>query len=216
MRRLTANEVNEIAEVFKATLEACTSSKKTGQEYFDWKNWKKTTIATIDGQEVDLATLPPGATVTNGSNVSFKSRDGWRGMILGEVNGRGKDVDLAQSLAEDNFNGHTVRFIYNPLSPGSPTATAYFEDEEELRKAFIEDGFIDFEGHQFPVTLYRKQEEEAVIVVNGTGIYGFLRALTYVRNVENRTPRPKTMPEEFAQYGFPLRLDLYLSPYEHF
>lgn len=35
MRRLTANEVNEIAEVFKATLEACTSSKKTGQEYFD-------------------------------------------------------------------------------------------------------------------------------------------------------------------------------------
>nr|DAT47849.1 MAG TPA: hypothetical protein [Caudoviricetes sp.] len=140
MRKLTANEINEIAEVFKETLKACTSSKKAGQEYFDWKNWKKTTIATIDGQEVDLATLPPGATVTNGSSVSFKSRDGWSGMILGEVNGRGKDVDLAQSLAEDNFNGYTVRFIYNPLSPGSRLLPLLSKTKKNFAKPSLKTG----------------------------------------------------------------------------
>lgn len=30
MRKFTAREINEVAEVFKATLKACTSSKKTG------------------------------------------------------------------------------------------------------------------------------------------------------------------------------------------
>lgn len=59
MRKFTAKEINEVAEVFKETLKACTSSKKTGGWFeFDYDNWVPTTKATVSGQEVDLATLP--------------------------------------------------------------------------------------------------------------------------------------------------------------
>ena len=110
-------------------------------------------------------------------------------------------------------DGGLTEFIYNPLSPGSPTATATFEDEEELRKAIVEDGFIDFGGHQFVVN-QGDIPENAVIVVNGTGIYGFLDPLFAVDSLKDYVIRPKAVPEEFAQYGLPIRLDLYLSPFK--
>ena len=212
MRKLTAKEINEITDVFKATLEACTSSKKTGGWFeFDYDNWVPTTKATVSGQEVDLATLPVGTAVANRVSTYFKTDSGWGGSVKKDPDGK----ELAEEIAMYETGGDYTEFIYNPLSPGSPDGTAYFEDEEELRKAFVEDEFIDFGGHQFVV----KQgdiSENAVIVVNGTGIYGFFNPLTYVRKVRGLVTRPEAAPEEFAQYGFPIRLDLYLSPFKPF
>ena len=47
MRKLTANEINEIAEIFKATLEAYTT--KTAEA-----------VVQVDNRDVDLNSLPVG------------------------------------------------------------------------------------------------------------------------------------------------------------
>lgn len=48
MRKLTAKEINEITDVFKAVLEACTTRTAGGKE------------CPIDGEIVDLGGLPRG------------------------------------------------------------------------------------------------------------------------------------------------------------
>ena len=213
MRKFTAREINEVAEVFKETLKACTSSKKTGGWFeFDYDNWVPTTKATVSGQEVDLATLPVGTALANRVSTYFKEElEGWGGYTRKDPDGE----KLAEEIAMRETDGDFTEFIYNPLSPGSPDASATFEDEEELRKAIVEDGFIDFGSHQFVVN-QGHIPENAVIVVNGTGIYGFFDPCFAVDSLKDYVIRPKAVPGEFAQYGLPIRLDLYLSPFKPF
>lgn len=206
MRRLTANEINEIAEVFKATLEACTPPPKKAKRVETKTAASKTTVV-IDGQEVDLRTLPVGTAITCRGFVYFKNENEWDG-ATGARDPEGKHAAFEMNNWDD---GSPAEFIYRPDNPRSPDGTAYFEDKEELHKAIVEDQFLDFSGHQFVVN-QGDISENAVIVANGREVFLFKNPLYYFHNVKGYAPRPKEFPEWCEESGFPLRLDLFLSP----
>nr|DAQ92889.1 MAG TPA: hypothetical protein [Caudoviricetes sp.] len=206
MRKLTANEINEIAEVFKATLEACVSPKKAKR--VETKTAASKTTVVIDGQEVDLQTLPVGTVITCRGFVYFRHEIEWRG-VMGAKDPKGEHAAYEMNSWSDNS---PVEFIYRPDNPRSPDSTAYFENKEELRKAVVEDQFLDFNGHQFIIN-QGHIPENAVIVANSRGISLFKDPLfSFYDAMKGYGYRPKEFPEWCEEYGFPLRLDFYLSP----
>ena len=206
MRKLTAKEINEIAEVFKATLEAYTSSPKKASRA-ETKTAASETTVVIDGQEVDLQTLPVGTAITCRGFVYFRDENEWDGAMC-EKDPEGKHAAFEMNNRADSS---PAEFIYRPDNPRSPDGTAYFEDKEELHKAIVEDQFLDFSGHQFVVN-QGHIPENAVIVANGREVFLFEDPLFYFHNVKGYAPRPKEFPEWCEESGFPLRLDLFLSP----
>ena len=107
MRKLTAREINEIAEIFKATLDAYTS-----------KTSKVKTAGTsveVDGQETDLASLPIGTAIACDGGQAYKTSQGWTGTAIpGYFQ---DDEEAAAELAEES----SVEFLYGPSS--SPVAS---------------------------------------------------------------------------------------------
>lgn len=195
MRKLTAKEINEITDVFKATLEACSS--RTAKV--------KTAGASVevDGQETDLASLPTGTAIACDGGQAFKTSQGWTGTALPGY--FSDDEETAVELAEES----SVRFLCGPST--SPIASVTFEDEDEWYDAVAEEEFIDF-GQTALVLNSADSAGGPVIRINGTTTY-YCQMADYFYNEAGETlSSPSKLARDAAQYGFPLSVELF-SPY---
>lgn len=195
MRKLTAKEINEITDVFKATLEACSSrtakAKTAG------------TSVEVDGQETDLASLPIGTAIACDGGQVFKTSQGWTGTALPGY--FSDDEEAAAELAEES----SVRFLCGPSS--SPIASVTYEDEDEWFDAVAEDEFIDF-GQTALVLNSADSAGGPVIRINGTTTY-YCEMADYFYNEAGETlSSPSKLARDAARYGFPLSVELF-SPY---
>ena len=195
MRKLTAKEINEITDVFKATLEACSSRTA--------KVKTAGTSVEVDGQETDLASLPIGTAIACDGGQAFKTSQGWTGTAL--VGYFSDDEEAAAELAEES----SVRFLCGPSS--SPIASVTFEDEDEWFDAVAEDEFIDF-GQTALVLNSADSAGGPVIRINGTATY-YCEMADYFYNEAGETlSSPSKLARDAARYGFPLSVELF-SPY---
>lgn len=195
MRKFTAREINEITDVFKATLEACSSRTA--------KVKTAGTSVEVDGQETDLASLPIGTAIACDGGQAFKTSQGWTGTAL--VGFFSDDEEAAAELAEES----SVRFLCGPSS--SPIASVTFEDEDEWFDAVAEDEFIDF-GQTALVLNSADSAGGPVIRINGTATY-YCEMADYFYNEAGETlSSPSKLARDAARYGFPLSVELF-SPY---
>lgn len=195
MRKLTAKEINEITDVFKATLEACSSRTA--------KVKTAGTSVEVDGQETDLASLPIGTAIACDGGQAFKTSQGWTGTALPGY--FSDDEEAAAELAEES----SVRFLCGPSS--SPIASVTFEDEDEWFDAVAEDEFIDF-GQTALVLNSADSAGGPVIRINGTATY-YCQMADYFYNEAGETlSSPSKLARDAARYGFPLSVELF-SPY---
>lgn len=195
MRKLTAKEINEITDVFKATLEACSSRTA--------KVKTAGTTVEVDGQETDLASLPIGTAIACDGGQAFKTSQGWTGTALPGY--FSDDEEAAAELAEES----SVRFLCGPST--SPIASVTFEDEDEWFDAVAEDEFIDF-GQTALVLNSADSAGGPVIRINGTATY-YCEMADYFYNEAGETlSSPSKLARDAARYGFPLSVELF-SPY---
>ena len=195
MRKLTAKEINEITDVFKATLEACSSRTA--------KVKTAGTTVEVDGQETDLASLPIGTAIACDGGQAFKTSQGWTGTALPGY--FSDDEEAAAELAEES----SVRFLCGPST--SPIASVTFEDEDEWFDAVAEDEFIDF-GQTALVLNPADSAGGPVIRINGTATY-YCEMADYFYNEAGETlSSPSKLARDAAKYGFPLSVELF-SPY---
>lgn len=195
MRKLTAKEINEITDVFKATLEACSSRTA--------KVKTAGTTVEVDGQETDLASLPIGTAIACDGGQAFKTSQGWTGTALPGY--FSDDEEAAAELAEES----SVRFLCGPSS--SPIASVTYEDEDEWFDAVAEDEFIDF-GQTALVLNSADSAGGPVIRINGTATY-YCQMADYFYNEAGETlSSPSKLARDAAKYGFPLSVELF-SPY---
>lgn len=195
MRKLTAKEINEITDVFKATLEACSSRTA--------KVKTAGTSVEVDGQETDLASLPTGTAIACDGGQAFKTSQGWTGTALPGY--FSDDEEAAAELAEES----SVRFLCGPST--SPLDSVTFEDEDEWYDAVAEEEFIDF-GNYALVLNSADSAGGPVIRINGTATY-YCQMADYFYNEAGETlSSPSKFARDAAQYGFPLRLELF-TPY---
>lgn len=195
MRKFTAREINEITDVFKATLEACSSRTA--------KVKTAGTSVEVDGQETDLASLPIGTAIACDGGQAFKTSQGWTGTAL--VGYFSDDEEAAAELAEES----SVRFLCGPST--SPIASVTFEDEDEWFDAVAEDEFIDF-GQTALVLNSADSAGGPVIRINGTATY-YCEMADYFYNEAGETlSSPSKLARDAARYGFPLSVELF-SPY---
>lgn len=195
MRKLTAKEINEITDVFKATLEACSSRTA--------KVKTAGTTVEVDGQETDLASLPIGTAIACDGGQAYKTSQGWTGTALPGY--FSDDEEAAAELAEES----SVRFLCGPSS--SPIASVTFEDEDEWFDAVAEDEFIDF-GQTALVLNSADSAGGPVIRINGTATY-YCQMADYFYNEAGETlSSPSKLARDAARYGFPLSVELF-SPY---
>lgn len=195
MRKLTAKEINEITDVFKATLEACSSRTA--------KVKTAGTSVEVDGQETDLASLPIGTAIACDGGQAFKTSQGWTGTAL--VGYFSDDEEAAAELAEES----SVRFLCGPST--SPIASVTYEDEDEWFDAVAEDEFIDF-GQTALVLNSADSAGGPVIRINGTATY-YCQMADYFYNEAGETlSSPSELARDAAKYGFPLSVELF-SPY---
>lgn len=195
MRKLTAKEINEITDVFKATLEACSSRTA--------KVKTAGTSVEVDGQETDLASLPIGTAIACDGGQAFKTSQGWTGTALPGY--FSDDEEAAAELAEES----SVRFLCGPSS--SPIASVTYEDEDEWFDAVAEDEFIDF-GQTALVLNSADSAGGPVIRINGTATY-YCEMADYFYNEAGETlSSPSKLARDAARYGFPLSVELF-SPY---
>lgn len=195
MRKLTAKEINEITDVFKATLEACSSRTA--------KVKTAGTTVEVDGQETDLVSLPIGTAIACDGGQAFKTSQGWTGTAIpGYFQ---DDEEAAAELAEES----SVRFLCGPST--SPIASVTFEDEDEWFDAVAEDEFIDF-GQTALVLNSADSAGGPVIRINGTATY-YCEMADYFYNEAGETlSSPSKLARDAARYGFPLSVELF-SPY---
>lgn len=195
MRKLTAREINEITDVFKATLEACSSRTA--------KVKTAGTTVEVDGQETDLASLPIGTAIACDGGQAFKTSQGWTGTAPPGY--FSDDEEAAAELAEES----SVRFLCGPST--SPIASVTFEDEDEWFDAVAEDEFIDF-GQTALVLNSADSAGGPVIRINGTATY-YCEMADYFYNEAGETlSSPSKLARDAARYGFPLSVELF-SPY---
>ena len=195
MRKFTAREINEITDVFRATLEACSSRTA--------KVKTAGTSVEVDGQETDLASLPIGTAIACDGGQAFKTSQGWTGTAL--VGYFSDDEEAAAELAEES----SVRFLCGPST--SPIASVTFEDEDEWFDAVAEDEFIDF-GQTALVLNSADSAGGPVIRINGTATY-YCEMADYFYNEAGETlSSPSKLARDAARYGFPLSVELF-SPY---
>lgn len=195
MRKLTAKEINEITDVFKATLEACSSRTA--------KVKTAGTSVEVDGQETDLASLPIGTAIACDGGQAFKTSQGWTGTALPGY--FSDDEEAAAELAEES----SVRFLCGPSA--SPIASVTYEDEDEWFDAVAEDEFIDF-GQTALVLNSADSAGGPVIRINGTATY-YCQMADYFYNEAGETlSSPSKLARDAARYGFPLSVELF-SPY---
>lgn len=195
MRKLTAKEINEITDVFKATLEACSSRTA--------KVKTAGTSVEVDGQETDLASLPIGTAIACDGGQAFKTSQGWTGTAL--LGFFSDDEEAAAELAEES----SVRFLCGPST--SPIASVTYEDEDEWFDAVAEDEFIDF-GQTALVLNSADSAGGPVIRINGTATY-YCQMADYFYNEAGETlSSPSKLARDAARYGFPLSVELF-SPY---
>lgn len=195
MRKLTAKEINEITDVFKATLEACSSRTA--------KVKTAGTSVEVDGQETDLASLPIGTAIACDGGQAFKTSQGWTGTAIpGYFQ---DDEEAAAELAGES----SVRFLCGPST--SPIASVTYEDEDEWFDAVAEDEFIDF-GQTALVLNSGDSAGGPVIRINGTATY-YCEMADYFYNEAGETlSSPSKLARDAARYGFPLSVELF-SPY---
>lgn len=129
MRRLTASEVNEIAEVFRATLEACTM-KTAGA------------VVQVDNRDVDLYSLSVGAALVCDSGIAYRTSQGWFGTLLWEDNVSSEVI--ASKLADDP----SVRFLYDPTT-SSPAGSTEIKNKRGWTKSVLTDGLIQTNSGSF-------------------------------------------------------------------
>lgn len=195
MRKFTAREINEITDVFKATLEACSSRTA--------KVKTAGTTVEVDGQETDLASLPIGTAIACDGGQAFKTSQGWTGTALPGY--FSDDEEAAAELAEES----SVRFLCGPST--SPIASVTYEDEDEWFDAVAEDEFIDF-GQTALVLNSADSAGGPVIRINGTAAY-YCQMADYFYNEAGETlSSPSKLARDAARYGFPLSVELF-SPY---
>lgn len=195
MRKLTAREINEITDVFKATLEACSSRTA--------KVKTAGTTVEVDGQETDLASLPIGTAIACDGGQAFKTSQGWTGTAIPGF--FQDDEEAAAELAEES----SVRFLCGPST--SPIASVTYEDEDEWFDAVAEDEFIDF-GQTALILNSGDSAGGPVIRINGTATY-YCKMADYFYNEAGETlSSPSKLARDAARYGFPLSVELF-SPY---
>lgn len=195
MRKLTANEINEITDVFKATLEACSSRTA--------KVKTAGTSVEVDGQETDLVSLPIGTAIACDGGQAFKTSQGWTGTALPGY--FSDDEEAAAELAEES----SVRFLCGPST--SPIASVTYEDEDEWFDAVAEDEFIDF-GQTALVLNSADSAGGPVIRINGTATYYCQMADYFYNEAGEALSSPAKLARDAARYGFPLSVELF-SPY---
>lgn len=236
MRKLTANEINEIADVFKATLEACTSSKtakksraaerpRTAEGQITTEEPNATTWNTrkapVDGEIVNLASLPNGTGICwpfkDGEyGNAFKTSRGWTGDYL--MGSYLSSTSFAFSLALDDYHGKEPRFARGPYS--SPAGSVTIEDEEELHKIFVEDKVIDFGSYKLYLSGSNAFGGD-VIVVNGSSSFQVTDRSHWTDECWVRfedglgTSSPEGNAKAIAEYfpNFPLRFEVYPNPF---
>lgn len=195
MRKFTAREINEITDVFKATLEACSSRTA--------KVKTAGTSVEVDGQETDLASLPIGTAIACDGGQAFKTSQGWTGTAL--VGYFSDDEEAAAELAEES----SVRFLCGPST--SSIASVTYKDEDEWFDAVAGDEFIDF-GQTALVLNSADSAGGPVIRINGTATY-YCEMADYFYNEAGETlSSPSKLARDAARYGFPLSVELF-SPY---
>ena len=193
MRKLTANEINEVVDIFKATLEACSS--KTAEV----KTAESGVL--VEGSEVDLASLPVGTTLFNDYGTAFKTSQGWCGS-LPFGGGYVYDEEASSILAEED----SLKFMYGPSS--SPVDSITFEDEDEWFEAVTEDELINFRNYPLyldPATM----DPCSVIRVNGSTIYFVAMADAFYNENGKELWDVDSFANDVARAGFPLRLEIY-------
>ena len=193
MRKLTANEINEFTEVFKATLEACatrTARAKTAEA-----------IVEIGGSETDLASLPVGTSLVADYGIAFKTSRGWIGSVL--AGDYFSDEEAAVELAGEG----PFEFMYNPSS-SSPVGSIDFEDEEEWFEAVTEDELINFSNYPLyldPATM----DSSSVVRVNGSSVYLIAMADAFYNEDGEEFYSTDGFAEDVAKHGFPLHLEIF-------
>lgn len=193
MRKLTAKEINEIVDVFKATLEACstkTAKVKTAEAMVE-----------IGGVETDLASLPVGTALVADYGMAFKTSRGWIGSIL--AGDYFSDEEAAVELAEEG----PFQFMYHPSS-SSPVGSIDFEDEEEWFEAVTEDELINFSNYPLyldPATM----DPGSVIRVNGSSVYLVAMADAFYNEDGKEFWDVDGFAGDVAKHGFPLHLEIF-------
>lgn len=150
MRKLTANEINEITEVFKATLEACTT-KTAGA------------VVQVDNRDVDLYSLPVGAALVCDSGIAYRTSQGWFGTLLWEDNV--SSGVIASELADDP----SVRFLYDPTA-SSPAGSVEIKNKRGWTKSVLTDGLIQTNSGSFEL-LPDSVGDGYVLRINGSFTY---------------------------------------------
>ena len=211
MRKLTANEINEITDVFEAVLEACTTrTAGEGKE------------CPIDGEIVDLGSLPRGTGIcwprgNGGVGNAFKTDEGW----LGDYPKGGATPNngfLASILTQAADEGNEAEFVRGPYS--SPAGSVTFENEEELYEAFVENKSIDFGSYELSLDGWRATGGD-VIVVNGSSSFQVTASSAHTGDCWIRfedgfeTHSPEGNVEAITEYfpSFPLRFEVYPNPF---
>lgn len=193
MRKLTANEINEIVDVFKATLEACSSRTA--------KVKTAGTSVEVDGQETDLSSLPAGTALVAEYGMAYKTSQGWIGSLLpGDYN---DDEEAARLLADET----PLKFMYHPSS-SSPVGSIDFEDEDEWFEAATEDELIDFSNYPLyldPATM----DPGCVIRINGSSTIFVAMADAFYNEAGKEFWNVDGFAKDVAKHGFPLRLEIF-------
>lgn len=193
MRKLTANEVNEIVDIFKATLETCalkTAGVKTAEAMVE-----------IGGQESDLSSLPVGTALVGEYGMAYKTSQGWIGSILpGDYN---SDEEAARLLADET----PLEFMYHPSS-SSPIGSIDFDDEEEWFEAATEDELINFSNYPLyldPATM----NPGCVIRINGSSTIFVAMADAFYNEDGKEFWNVDGFAKDVAKHGFPLHLEIF-------
>ena len=193
MRKLTSKEINEITDVFKATLEACSSKTAT----------VKTAEAMVEigGQETDLSSLPVGTALVGEYGMAYKTSWGWIGSILpGDYN---EDEGAARMLADET----PLEFMYHPSS-SSPVGSIDFDDEEEWFEAVTEDELINFSNYPLyldPATM----DPGSVIRINGSSTILVAMADAFYNEDGKEFGDVDGFAKDVAKHGFPLHLEVF-------
>jgi hypothetical protein len=194
MRKLTASEVNEIADIFKATLEAYISNPRTART--------KTAgdAISVEGDEVDPSSVPVGTGFSSDAGTVYKTSRGWVGSaVFGSFS---SDDEISSDLAD----GPTLQYTNGPST--SPKGSVDFEDEDELFEAVVEDERIDFGGYKLYLDGF-SMKEGGVIRVNGSSTYFMEEVDRYFTEDGKRLDSPEDFANDIARFGFPLQLEYF-------
>ena len=191
MRKLTANEINEIAEIFKATLEAYTT--KTAEA-----------VVQVDNRDVDLNSLPVGTALVCDSGIAYRTSQGWFGTLLWEDNV--SSGVIASELADDS----SVRFLYDPTT-SSPAGSVEIKNKRGWTKSVLTDGLIQTNSGSFEL-LPDSVGDGYVFRINGGFTYLIPpENVFYSQDGKRFYTVDDFVDDVVAKFSFPFSLEIFSS-----